>query len=334
MTDTLTTPTPCPTRCPVVLPVADWTARQDAHTVAADALTAGHRERRGTGERHPVWDFLFSYYPVRPAQLRRWTPGVGVGLSLDGLPEDAALPGPAKFHHRIPTEAGEVWTVDTDAFFAARGRAVTFIRQLLSATAGRTPRFTCFGMHEWAMVYRGTPRHPEPLRLGAEATDRVVEEGTLSCTHFDAFRFFTPDAVPRNACALTRESQVASEQPGCLHATMDLYKWATKLGPLVPGELWLDTFRLACEVRATDMEASPYDLRAWGHRPVPVETAAGRSEYARRQKGFAARGQRLRRRLLDLVDTAYPDLAAGGSPAPAGAGDPVAAGVVGAGEMS
>lgn len=292
-----------------VLPVTDWTARQDAHAAAADALTAAHRERRSRGERHPVWDFMFSYYPVKPAQLRRWTPGAGVGLSLDGLHGDVPLPGPGKFHRRTVTDAGEVWTVDTDAFFAARGRAVTFVRDLLTATAGRTPRFTCFGMHEWAMVYRGTPRHPEPLRLGAAATDRVVEDATLGCTHFDAFRFFTPDAVPRNTRVLTRESQVVSEQPGCLHATMDLYKWATKLGPLVPGDLWLDTFRLACDVRATDMEASPYDLRAWGHDPVPVETAAGRSEYARRQKGFAARGQQLRHRLVGLIDAAYPELA-------------------------
>ncbi len=99
------------------------------------------------------------------------------------------------------------------------------------------------------------------------------------------------------------------EQPGCLHATMDLYKWATKLGPLLPGDLWLDTFRLACDVRATDMEASPYDLRAWGYEPVAVETPAGRAEYVRRQKEFAGRGQQLRERIVSLIETAYPDLA-------------------------
>ena len=29
------------------------------------------------GERHPVDDFLFEYYPNRPSLLRRWHPGLG-----------------------------------------------------------------------------------------------------------------------------------------------------------------------------------------------------------------------------------------------------------------
>ena len=41
---------------------------------------------------------------------------------------------------------------------------------------------------------------------------------------------------------------------------MDVYKWAVKLGPLVPGELLLDAFELAREIRRLDMEAAPYDL--------------------------------------------------------------------------
>ncbi len=79
-------------------------------------------------------------------------------------------------------------------------------RRLLSATADRTPRWNCFGLHEWAMVYRDVeaPRHDVPLRLGAQGTDRVVERQGLRCTHFDAFRFFTDDAVGRNAQPLSR----------------------------------------------------------------------------------------------------------------------------------
>jgi hypothetical protein len=292
-----------------LLDPGEWQHRRDDHTHTADELTAAHRARRSRGERHPVWDFMFTYYPTKPGQLRRWTPGAGVGLLLPGDADRSVLPGPEKFHHLIHTAQGEVWTLDTGAFFTARGRAVTFLHSLLQATASRTPRFSCFGMHEWAMVYRDRPRHPEPLRLGAAGTDRVVEDNRITCTHFDAFRFFTPQAVPHNDRTPTRENQRQMEQPGCLHATMDLYKWATKLGPLVPGDLWLDTFRLACDVRATDMEASPYDLRDWGHEPVEVETPAGRAEYARRQKGFATRGQQLRQRMVALIETAYPDLA-------------------------
>ena len=52
-----------------------------------------------------------------------------------------------------------------------------------------------------------------------------------------ARRAFTPDAVPLNTLTPTRDAQVAGEQPGCLHAGMDLYKWAYKLDPFVPSEL-------------------------------------------------------------------------------------------------
>jgi len=292
----------------LVLSVQEWTTQHHEHVRAADLLTADHRRRRAEGLRHPVWDFLFTYYPTRPNRLRRWTPGVGVGVEITTDSPTPPLPGPAKFYREMPTNSGPVWTVDLDAVFTARGRAIALIHRLLTATMARTPRFSCFGMHEWAMVYQDAPRHPEPLRLGATRTNQVVDSAAITCTHYDAFRFFTPHAVELNSVSPTRETQRQWEQPGCLHATMDLYKWATKLGPLIPGDLWLDTFRLAADIRATDMEASPYDLTAWGFDPILIETAAGRAEYARRQKSFAARGQVLRGRMINLVEQAYPSL--------------------------
>jgi hypothetical protein len=127
----------------------------------------------------------------------------------------------------------------------------------------------------------------------------VVETHELRCTHIDAFRFFTPEAVPRNRYAPTRETQPELEQPGCLHAGMDVYKWAMKLGPLVPGELLLDAFELACDIRLLDMQASPYDMRDWGADPVAIETPEGKAEYVRRQRAFAERSNRLRARILE-----------------------------------
>ncbi|HEU0182055.1 MAG TPA: 3-methyladenine DNA glycosylase, partial [Agromyces mariniharenae] len=142
-------------------------------------------------------------------------------------------------------------------------------------------------------------RHPVPLRLGQDATDTVVEAHELRCTHIDAFRFFTPDAVPRNRFAPTRELQPELEQPGCLHAGMDVYKWAVKLGPLVPGELLLDAFELARDIRYLDMQASPYDMAPWGGEPVRIESPEGKAEYVRRQRVFADRGNALRARILE-----------------------------------
>jgi hypothetical protein len=156
------------------------------------------------------------------------------------------------------------------------------------------------------MVYRlpqTDVRHASwPLRLGASGTDEVVESHRISCTHFDAFRFFTDEARPLNTVAPTSDDRPDFEQPGCLHAGMDLYKHAYRLTPLVPSELVADCFELARDIRVLDMRASPYDFGELGYAPVRVETAAGKAEYAAGQRVFAERGAPLRQRLLDECD--------------------------------
>lgn len=276
------------------LPAAHWRARATAHAERADALTAGHRARASRGEKHPVEDFLFTYYSYSPAVLRRWHPGPGVELL-----EAAADPRASWRWYADGSTPGSL-VVDRAAMEAAKAPQLATIERILRSTAARPGRFGCFGLHEWAMVYRqGEHRHDVPLRLGQAATDAVVEAGELRCTHIDAFRFFTPDAVPLNRFAPTRETQPELEQPGCLHAGMDVYKWAMKLGPLVPGELLLDTFELARDIRLLDMQASPYDMRPWGAEPVRIETPDGKAEYVRRLRAFAERSNALRARVLD-----------------------------------
>lgn len=271
---------------------AEWSARADAHAARADALTADHRARAGRAERHPVEDFLFTYYSYKPAILRRWHPGPGVVLR--NADERAA------WRWYRSDEAGVA--VDAETFRVERGSLYRGVVNLLRATLDRPAQFGCFGLHEWAMVYRADEvRHAEPLRLGREGTDAVVEAHDLRCTHFDAFRFFTPEAVPRNRTPLRRDDQPRQEQPGCLHAGMDVYKWVVKLGPLVPGHLLLDAFELARDIRTLDMEASPYDLTAWGYAPVAIETPEGKAAYVARQRALSNRAQALRGAVLDAV---------------------------------
>ncbi|MER7420790.1 3-methyladenine DNA glycosylase [Micromonospora peucetia] len=279
-----------------VLDAARWQARRRAHEERADAWLTPHLARRRRGGRHPVEDFLFTYYSHRPAQLRRWHPGAGVVL------RDA---DPAGFGRDYRATTAGV-TLDTEAVRARRAESIGWIRALLAATASRPAHLGCFGMHEWAMVYRQTQeevRHNAwPLRLSPEETAAVVRERGVRCSHFDAYRFFTAPARPLNLLTPTRESQHAHEQPGCLHANMDLYKWAYKLSPLVPSELVADAFELAREIRTLDMRASPYDLTALGYAPVRVETVEGRHEYVQAQRSFAERAAPLRARLVAECD--------------------------------
>jgi hypothetical protein len=286
---------------------ADWLPRQAAHQARVRRYAEPYLARRSAGQKHPVEDFLFTYYTQKPGQLARWHPGAGVVLSGPAAEERRGWK-----HYRAPDD-GELAavglppgtpavTVDVEAFIRDRRDALQFAGIILAGTAARPAQFGCFGLHEWAMVYRQDKfdrRHEYlQLRLGSGRTDEVVEENRIRCSHFDAFRFYTPDAVPLNSLQPSRENQRTIEQPGCLHANMDLYKWAYKLAPLLPSELVMDCFELAWRIRAMDMQASPYDLADWGYPAILIETPEGKAEYVDYQRSFAAESQDLRRGLL------------------------------------
>jgi hypothetical protein len=263
----------------VLLAEAAWRARAAAHEARVDALVGDHLARRRDGLPHPVHDFLFTYYSFRPAQLRRWSPGYGIVCEGLGAPATAELED-----------------------VAARRPLVESIHALLVATAGRAANFGCFGMHEWAMVYRlaeSRTRHPAyPLRLGSAGTDEVVEGNRIACSHFDAYRFFTEPARPLNTLAPAAHDRPSFEQPACLHAGMDLYKHAFRLSPLVPSELVADCFELARDIRVLDMRASPYDLGDLGYEPIRIETPEGKRDYAAAQRAFSLRAEPLRDELI------------------------------------
>jgi len=270
-----------------VLTQAAWEAA--AHAARVDRYLAPHLERREARVKHPVFDFLFTYYSYRPAQLRRWHPGYGVALA--DAPEYTALKG--------YSPSGAVTADHVDA----QRPLIESLRGLLTATAGRAGHFGCFGLHEWAMVYRlaeDETRHAEwPLRLGPAGTDAVVEEHRIACSHFDAYRFFTAPARPLNTLSPGRDDRPSYEQPACLHAGMDLYKHAFRLSPMVSSDLVADCFELAWDIRVMDMRAAPYDLADLGFAPVRIETIDGKAEYVAAQRSFAERGAPLRQRLIE-----------------------------------
>ncbi|MGO4238074.1 3-methyladenine DNA glycosylase [Pseudarthrobacter sp. YAF2] len=285
-------------------------AREEAHLQRVSRYADPYLARRSAGQKHPVEDFLFTYYTQKPGQLKRWHPGAGTVLTGG---QAAARQG---WKHYRTLDDGELAslglaagstavTFDRAAFLADRKDAMAFAEVILRGTAARPAQFGCFGLHEWAMVYRQDKfdlRHEYlKLRLGSAGTDKVVEDNKIRCTHFDAFRFYTPDAVPLNEFSPSRETQRHLEQPGCLHANMDLYKWAYKLLPALSSELVMDCFELSWRIRAMDMQASPYDLAEWGYPAIPIETPQGKASYVEHQRNFAAEATTLRERLaLDL----------------------------------
>jgi hypothetical protein len=285
---------PSAATAPIILAEADWLARRSDHEARVRAWTDPHQARTARGEKHPVYDFLFSYYAFRAAWLRRWHPGPDVILAGDSARDFLRWP-------EYRETAGGV-SLDPAALPSQRREFVVWLRDLLTTMQTRPAFYGCFGLHEWAMVYRQSPdelRHNGwPLRFPPEELARIVEAAPLACTHFDAFRFFTTPARPLNKHQLGRATVAQHEQRGCLHANMDLYKWAFKLAPFTPAELIADCFALARDIREVDMRASPYDLAALGFPPIAIETPAGRAEYEQHQRLFTARGEPLRARLV------------------------------------
>ena len=270
----------------------DWITRRTAHAASVRPWVKDRVERSQNGIKHPVFDFLFEYYPFRPAHLARWSPGFGVvcgGMTVD------QCDWPEWFE---PCKTGMI--LQANHFKSHRRQYLDWACTFLHTTIEREPTFHCFGLHEWAMIYRTNEvRHSmTPLRLSRTEIDTIVESMPLRCTHYDAFRFFTPAAAPLNRFPLARLTTADQDQSGCIHANMDLYKYAFAVAPFLSAELTTDCFELAIAAREVDMRASPYDLRSFGFEPIRIETREGRDEYVSKQREIAERAMPLRVKLL------------------------------------
>ena len=274
------------------IPQPRWERQKAHHEESVGEILDPYLKKRSEQKKDPVLDFLFEYYKFRPSHLKRWSPGIGVVLEVEN---EEALPKISEFSVSEST----AW-LNPDYFPQKRERAVRWMLGLLENTDDSKPFYGCFGMHEWAMVYRvDKVRHNQiPLRLSDDEIAEFVESRPLLCTHFDAFRFFTEKAKPLNRNELSRDTFQETEQSGCIHTNMDLYKWAYKLHPWVSGEMVREAFYLAKFARTIDMKASPYDLREYELEPIKIETETGRKEYLVKQKEIHEKAVPVRKKLI------------------------------------
>ena len=201
--------------------------------------------------------FSSSTIAFRPAKLLRWHPGIGV--ALQGADRQ---PIPCHKHYH---ETREGVTAGVSGFRRKESSRSNGSVKCCVATRERPGCLRLFWTPRMGDgLPRGNVRHAQwPLRIRHKEIADLVESLGPRCTHYDAFRFFTPAARPLNRYQPTRATAAALEQPGCLHANMDLYKWAFKLSPFTASELLADCFELARDIRALDMRASPYDFTPW-----------------------------------------------------------------------
>lgn len=300
----------------IVMQEGLWRSRATAHAERVRGILGGMTPSEASAAKeNPIANFIFTYYyGFKPNDLTRWSPGAGVPLRVEGCNMASAKEvlargdwiegegtlelGPQRHPKNLPS--------------------LEHTRETMFATSRRLPVRTCFGLHEWAMLYGDDDSSSRfqknmPLRVTQAQLNAVVDApGAMQCTHFDAFRFFTEDAKPLNIHRdLARERQPDYEQPGCVHASMDLFKYALRIFPTIPSELLADALSVALEARVLDMRASPYDLGSafppgneFGIDPTPVavETQAGRKQYADLQLKLSTRAAPIRAKLIDAYD--------------------------------
>lgn len=285
-----------------LLPFPTWTARVEHHERLVAPWANAFIKRREHGLKHPVHDFLFTYYNCSPLKLKQWVPSFEEALSV----QDDVV-------EKYPWLTTDWFTRDQNSLCLNIKKTpptipslLSFISQLCKNISERPPRFKCFGLHEWAMVYKASAesiRHQGyRLRLSPEQLAHFVESQNICCSHYDAYRFFTEEARPLNVLNPQLETRLQMEQGGCVHANMDLYKWSVKLWPWIGSDFIAKTFLLALEGRELDMRASPYDLSEAGYAPICIETEEGRLFYQAEQKRFTERASYLRLELSSFCD--------------------------------
>lgn len=282
------------------LSIETWTTRAKRHTEKMTPFADAFLERRSLGQTHPVHDFLFVYYNCSPLKLKQWVPSFEEKLIVTS---ETLADHPWLSHYWFRIENG-VLTLDRERIQESTRGLAAFVATLCSNILQRAPRFGCFGLHEWAMVYKISAeslRHQShKLRLSSDKLANFVESQTLCCSHYDAYRFFTKEAQPLNTLKPDLETRLQMEQGGCVHANMDLYKWAVKLWPWVGSDYIAKAFSLAFAARELDMRASPYDLSAEGYEPICIETEAGRKHYQAEQQQLTEQATPLRQELLEF----------------------------------
>lgn len=194
----------------------EWTKKVQEFSGRCQAMLRGQLYK---DPGHPIYNFILKYYfSMSPKCLTHYSPGANVLLKqvspdvmIKTLAHKESFGDPLSH-----VDGGYVLDLAKLKFTASKRRAMEHVVRLLRAIDRKPPLLHCFGLHEWAMVYRNDTTKTDdqisslskfqslPLRVSPEEIKRVLVpvEGSASvlrCTHYDAIRFFTSDSVGINA---------------------------------------------------------------------------------------------------------------------------------------
>ena len=252
------------------------------------------------GEAHPVWDFLFSYYSLRPRQLRRWHPGYGVAL---GGASARPLPGPRRLRH-ARRDGGR----HPRASAGSRADTVAFIADLLRATAA-SARPT--ELLRAARVGDGLPDAPTSatsrFRCGWAPRAPTRWSSRCRCAAATSTPTGSSPSPPRAAQRRAAEPAVAGRHRTAgvrarQHGSVQVVLQTRPAGGVGAADGLPRPRRRCPRARHACQPVRPG--RTTDFAPIAIETPAGRTEYVRRQQDVADRAAPLRAALLSRCDAA------------------------------
>eukprot|EP01041_Mallomonas_annulata_P005090 gene5090-10186_t len=313
-----------------IIKQSDWhSAATDHRQIITDLLYPSNdlpeKQRHHLIATHPIYNFMHRYYRFSANDLKKYSPGLGVTFEtpISTDTSDSNLFHP-RFLQHDPISETSTYIPFNISHTGIHGWP-TLLRSydILTSTLKNKANYRCFGFHEWAMLYSGNSnknnnenkeiiikKHQENLnlRISQEIINNVVESNQLYCTHFDAWRFFHKDAqILNHYNPIERNTQSLYEQPACIHANMDLFKYAYQAYPLISSRLLLKTLKLAIKARIIDMRASPYDVSQYTecNPHIEVEVEAGRKVYIHEQEKLASQGYDIRRELIEEYELIF-----------------------------
>ena len=102
---------------------------------------------------HPIFNFLFQYFHFNTRRLLSYSPGLGYDLSHEV--DDYCLNVPELMQYTCKQPDGKVLLSPASTRLEPKKKqAMITTLTLLRNCYVKPPNFGCFGLHEWAMLYR------------------------------------------------------------------------------------------------------------------------------------------------------------------------------------
>ena len=259
-------------------------------------------DRAGRGEKHPVEDFLFTYYDLRVGALRRWHPGLGVVLAGPGARDRLAWTG----YEEVGTPRGAGAAPSAAAVLGRRGPSWS----APPAAAGHRGSATAPGLLRDARVGHGLPRPAASGTPACRCASAPREPTRSSSGSACRAPTSTPSASsPRTPRPATRSTRRGGRRSSSSSRAACTPRWTCIGGPTAPGR-WC---RATCCWRRFDAGERMRACWTCG-RPrttcAPTATSRWRSRRLRAVPSTSAASAvrraaaPLRDRLLTLLDAA------------------------------